>query len=329
MNKLKICITIDTEFSIAGTFRNPSKYQPVGKQSVYCNVGEKSEGLNFILKTMADTGIKGTFFIEASNYAYFGDKPMEEIVNDILNHEQDIQLHIHPVWNQVFSIPNWQDKINELQPNDSVLTRSLAQLEDIIGEGIITLERWSGYKAEALRTGNLHVNMDVYKAMNNAGLSISSNIGRGIYKPMNNDLNISHGCKKIEGIYEFPVTSYIGLKLFGIKELKSLTIIGSSFTETKWIIDQAYENNISSVVILTHPFEYIKGHDLQYNMAKINKISQNRLRKICSYISSNSNKFDPVPIIKLCKIEGSSNETILSTPNLASIRRIAVNKLFW
>jgi peptidoglycan/xylan/chitin deacetylase (PgdA/CDA1 family) len=327
VNKLKVCITVDTELSIAGAFSISRRYLPVDKQVVYCNVNGRSEGLGFILKTFKETGVKGTFFVEALNRAYFGDGPMEGVVNDILAAGQDVQLHIHPVWNQVFSFSDWKNKLDEINPNDSVLTRSQDQLESLFGEGASILERWCGYRPLALRTGNLHVSKNVYKAMFGVGMFVASNIGRGIYEPVDSALSLSHGCRIIDGVYEYPVTSYVGLHLPGIKEVKSLTITGSSFSEAKYILELAYKKGIGSVVLLTHTFEFIRGHDFQFNNGKRNMLTQGRLQKLCEYISNNSDRFETVFITRLDKKEQGGDCGILSVPNLASAKRIVANKL--
>ena len=327
MDKLKICITVDTEFSIAGAFSNAGRYLPVDKQAVYCNVNGRSEGLGFILKTFKETGVKGTFFVEALNRVYFGDGPMEGVVNDILAAGQDVQLHLHPVWSQVFSISGWQNRLDEIKPNDSVLTRSQDQLESLFGEGADILEKWCGYRPLALRTGNLHVSRNVYKAMFEVEMFVSSNIGRGIYEPVDSALRLSHGCRIVDGVYEYPVTSYVGLHLPGIKELKSLTITGSSFSEAKSIIELAYKKGIGSVVLLTHTFEFIRGHDCQFNNGKRNMLTQGRLRKLCEYISNNSDRFETAFITQLDRKEQGGECGILSVPNLASTKRIMANKL--
>jgi peptidoglycan/xylan/chitin deacetylase (PgdA/CDA1 family) len=327
VDRLKVCITIDTEFSISGAFSNPGRYLPVDKQVVYCNVNGRSEGLGFILRAFEETGIKGTFFVEALNRAYFGNGPMEGVVNDILVSGHDVQLHIHPVWSQVFSSSGWQSKLDETKPNDSVLTRSQDQLESLFGEGADILESWCGYRPLALRTGNLHVNRNVYKAMSGVGMFVSSNIGRGVYEPVDAELRVSHGCRLIEGVYEYPVTSYVGLHLPSIKELKSLTIAGSSFSEAKYLIDVAYKKGIGSVVLLTHPSEFIKGYDVQFNNGKRNVLTQGRLRQLCEYIANNSDRFETVFITQLDRKEQGREFGILSAPNLASVKRIVANKL--
>jgi hypothetical protein len=156
---------------------------------------------------------------------------------------------------------------------------------------------------------------------------ISSNIGRGIYEPVDSALSLSHGCRVIDGVYEYPVTSYVGLHLPGIKELKSLTITGSSFSEAKYIIELAYKKGIGSVVLLTHTFEFIRGHDIQFNNGKRNMLAQGRLRKLCEYISNNSDRFEAVFITQLDRKEQGGECGILSAPNLASVKRIVANKL--
>ena len=161
---MKVFLTIDTEFSIGGAFQAPLSVQPIGAQNVLCTVAGKSEGLGFMLDTFAACGLRATFFVEALQCAYFGDAPMGEIAQRIAAAGHDLQLHLHPVWTY-FDHPQWQQQLALVQPADNMHGRSVEQLASWMQRGIDTFARWGLPAPVALRTGNLMVDRNVYRAM--------------------------------------------------------------------------------------------------------------------------------------------------------------------
>ena len=64
MRPTQICITTDTEFSIAGHFKCPEQYFPVAEPAVYGEVDGREEALGFMLETFDRYDISSSFFIE-------------------------------------------------------------------------------------------------------------------------------------------------------------------------------------------------------------------------------------------------------------------------
>src|ERR1700737_4023677 len=79
---IEVCITVDTEFSIGGNFGNP-EMAPIAKPIVLGMIGGQEHGLGFILDSLAEFGVRATFFVETLQNAYFGDAPMREIARRI------------------------------------------------------------------------------------------------------------------------------------------------------------------------------------------------------------------------------------------------------
>src|SRR5262249_58215776 len=94
---IEVCITIDTEFSIGGNFENPA-LAPIAEPIVLGRIGEKEQGLGFLLDSFSEFGVQATFFVEALQTAYFGDEPMGRIAGRIAAAGHDVQLHLHPCW---------------------------------------------------------------------------------------------------------------------------------------------------------------------------------------------------------------------------------------
>src|SRR5262249_23597470 len=112
--RTEVCITVDTEFSIAGALTYPDRYRPVSDPPVYGRIGEREHGLGFLLACLAEHGLAATFFVECLNPSYFGDAPMGRVVGRLLAAGQDVQMHLHPEW-LYFGDPRWADTVATLQ----------------------------------------------------------------------------------------------------------------------------------------------------------------------------------------------------------------------
>lgn len=325
--RLQVCITIDTEFSIAGAFGDPKANKPVGSQAVYCDVDGVSNGLGVLLGAFDESDLRATFFVESLNRAYFGDAPMQDVVEKILSAGHDVQLHLHPVWQQVFSVPNWESQVQDIRPNDDITTRTQEHMVELINNGAENLRRWMGVSPVVLRTGNLCANHVLYKALAATDIRITSNIGAGIFLPEEARLHLYSGAHEIEQVCEFPVTSYRGIKRGAIRELKSMTIVGSSYEELVYVLNRAYHDELGTVVILTHPFEFIHGQSIQFQGARPNRLAQRRLRQLCSFLSSNQDRFAVVPMSSLKAASNVNANVLYDMPALRCVKRIIENKL--
>ena len=288
--RTEIYITIDTEFSIGGAFADPDTYEPVGERIVLCEVNGKEEGLGFLLATFQEYDVSATFFVEALNTAYFGDGPMGGIVERIASVGQDIQLHVHPAWLH-FEKPDWKAQLGEIPPNDSCAGLSLPDLEKIFVKGIDAFGRWGLPKPIALRTGSLHADRNVYRALANLGIPLASNIGLAIYEPEEEALRLYGGRTMIEGVMEAPVLTYNDLCMGSWRRKRCWSITATSNWEMKHLLRAARNANVETIVVLTHPFEYIKKKNIQYHNNLQNKINQNRLRGLCEFVAAHNNEF--------------------------------------
>lgn len=286
---IDICLTVDTEFDIAGAFSNPNHNKPIGADHVFCPVEGKSEGLGFILQTLNHYDQQATFFVETMNTSYFGDKEMGEIVEQLLRHKQDVQLHLHPCWKQ-FENDNWRQNVFGKTPNDDCAAFNVDALSQMIESGLSTMNRWGASNAVALRTGNLSADHNVYQAMAYNKLTLASNIGAGYALPSSEDLRLYSGRHFIENVMEIPVLSYVAFEGFGYRKTGMISITGCSNREIEELLWQAVDMNISPVVLITHPAEFVKKIE-QNSVLKRNKINQKRLQNLCKFIADNDREF--------------------------------------
>jgi hypothetical protein len=286
---IDVCLTVDTEFDIGGAFANPENCEPVGLNHVLCPVNEQEQGLGFILDTLSEHKQQATFFVETMNTAYFGDRVMGGIVDRLLKEQQDVQLHLHPCW-QAFENANWREITVKSPPQDHCANLPPEQLEKLITKGVSLLKKWGVSRVQALRTGNLSAGRNVYQAMHKTGLKLASNIGAGYSLPQEANLQISGGRHRIEGVMEIPVLSYSILKFGSFNKQSMLSITGSSIQEIKQLLMQAAHANVSPVVLITHPFEFVKNHRVEAKRTK-NRLNQIKLKELCKFISDNPRLF--------------------------------------
>lgn len=325
--KTKVFLTIDTEFSIGGAFRAPAALQPIGAQNVLCMVGQRSEGLGTLLHTFAAPGFQATFFVETMQTAYFGDTPMGDIAKQLAAAGHDVQLHLHPVWTY-FDHPDWQSRLAQVQPNDDLHGRSVEQLVAWMQRGIDTFARWGLPAPVALRTGNLMVDRNVYRAMAQVGLKVASNIARAVFDPAEAALRFNAGIHHIEGVVELPVLTYADLQLGARTHRKVLTITGSSLAEARCLLDRAHAGGAPSVVLLTHCHEFVKG-DMRGALAA-DKVNQRRLQDICRYLQDNGDRFEVTTMDRMVNspVPGvPAADPLFSVPPPLAVMRMVQNKL--
>ena len=283
----EITITIDTECSVAEAFIDPEKYKPVADDAIMCAVDGEEHGVGFLLDTFQKYNIKASFFIECAHYFYFGDNPMKGVVRRIIEAGQDTQLHVHPCWMNYIDDP----ALGTYPTDDSCINREYDELRKIFELTMEVFQKWTGRRPEALRTGSLVADLNIYKVMSDLEIPIASNVAIGLNEPDEKSLQLFGGRQFVEGIMELPVFSYQDMNVLGRQNVKSLQITSCSWPEMEFLLRKARKEGVENIVILTHPFEFIKKSDPQYSKITRNRVNQERLIKLCKFIADNNDEF--------------------------------------
>ncbi len=298
--KTQVFLTIDTEFSIGGAFEDPEQNKPVGPRAVLCEVDGRSHGLGFLLDTLRASGIRATFFVEALNTYYFGDAPMRDLALSIKAAGHDVQLHVHPCWTY-FKREDWPSHLKSDPPSDHMDRRSIEQVTEWLSAGVATFERWGVGRPAALRTGSLIADRTVYDAMERVGLRLSSNIGFGTHRPADSGLHFFSGIHRVGRVTELCVLTYADFQIGSRIHYRTLTITGTSFSEMRTLLLRAHESEVQSVVILTHPFEYVKYETSDFSDLRPNRINQRRLTLLGEFLRSNADRFETATFSDLAR----------------------------
>ena len=328
--RTEVCITVDVEFSIAGALTDPGRYRPVSDPPVYGRIGTREHGLGFLLDNLGAHGLTATFFVECLNPSYFGDAPMGRVVERLLAAGQDVQMHLHPEW-LYFCEPRWRETVATMmpRPNGSCAGRSVDQLVEFIRLGRAALGRWGAPVPVALRTGSFHVDRTVYRAMAAMGLTLGSNVGLAMYRARDPDLRRRGGLHWIKGVLEAPVLTYTE-RVGRWQRPRLLSPLSTSWRETRALLWAARRAGVSPVVLITHPFEFIKSADVQFTRIARNRIIQHRFAALCRFLAEQADDFVAVPIggrDRAWLARAPAAEPDLAPPPLAIMARMIANGL--
>jgi peptidoglycan/xylan/chitin deacetylase (PgdA/CDA1 family) len=288
--RTRVCITIDTEFSIGGAFSDQAK-QPVAEPLVWCNVEGRSQGLGFMLDTFRQYGVQATFFVETLHRYHFKHDPMRPIAQQIYAEGHEVQLHAHPCWT-LFQDADWWNAARGRKGLDDISKRSVDDAVKLISQGIETFKEWGLPPPRVFRSGNLNHGDNLYRALALSGIPYSSNVGVAISDSGNSNYKLYSGGHERHNVKEFPVLSFSDWQIGRKQNIKSLTIAGSGFAETRHLLEKARSAGIPLVVVLTHPFEFVQNRDLAFQQTRRNRLTQARLRKLCQFLQQNSDRFD-------------------------------------
>lgn len=321
MKRTEVCITIDTEFGIAGAFGSPDRGGPIADPLVYGPVRDREEGLGFMLRCFERHGVRATFFCEALNPAYFGPEPMGRVVRRILDAGQDVQLHLHPAWLK-FRDADWREA---RRPSDSLVGRPLDEAVKILRTGIETLRGWGVANPVAFRAGNLEADVLTYRAMREARIPLASNLGVAYTRPVERELHLRGGRRRIEGVLEVPVLTFDDWRGERI-----LTVTGTGEAETRALLWQARRAGHETIVVLTHPFEFFKNADDRYTRLRRNRVNQERLESLCRFLRENEADFVSRSFGEAAPdwlLAGEADCPAIRSPFLASVSRLVENKV--
>ena len=329
--RTEVCITIDTEFSIGGNFKNPG-LPPIAEPMVLGEVDGKEHGLGFLLDSFSEFRVRATFFVETLQTAYFGHEPMGGIARRIAQAGQDVQLHLHPCWlHYELALEVGGPKGTS---NDSCAGRSDAELDHFFRFGLSVFSCWGLPKPVVVRAGNFQVDRNFYRAAARSGIVLSSSIAPPVYRPHDEALVLAGGRCRIEQVLEFPVFCYS--YPFGLnKRLRPLAITACSSAEILSALCQAREHGISPMIILTHPQEYVKRKDSRYATLRCNRVNQTRLKTVLQFLRQHEDEFVTVPIYAIeeddpCAVGPHQSAISVSARQaIARMAQNAINDLVW
>lgn len=325
MNNINVFITVDTEHSIGGAFRD-SRFKPVGNEKrIYGGIGDRYYGIPLMMDIAERYGIRLTFFVEVLNKYYFGKDETREVCDSILKRNHDVQLHIHPNYLN-FTLPDPR----KMYYSDLIGNYSLSRQIELIEEAKETLVDFGSPNPIAFRAGCFGANLATLEALEKTGFLLDSSynkayLGSSCLLP---DANIND-LVFMEGIWEFPITNFIEHIPFRKRRLKPLDINGVSFEEMAFVLKKAKSEGPNNITIILHSFSFIKPYDVQYIKARPRSHVIQRFEKLCRFLADNDSSyhvrtFGSLNEHKLIDMKKQTIHTLLKMSPLLSLGRSLV-----
>lgn len=323
-------VTVDTEFSAGGMFQKPGR-APFTDKMVHCWVNGEDHGIGFIADTVSGHGGTATFFLEGLNRYYFGPETMAPVAQFLQQAKQDVQLHMHPFWQVFENDPTVEP--SSLDPDDHLVGRSLESYKAMLDFGIESFRLWGLGRPIALRAGCMTADLGLYDAQRACNIPLASNVCRAIWEPQDEEQRLNLSPRRLHGVWEYPVASFQA-GIGGKSAARPLQITSSSVAEMRAVLAQAHAEGIDDVVILTHPFEFIKATDWRYEKVKPNAINQRRLKGLCAFVAGDERfEFSTFSALhkRLPQAAAAPNcvvaDPVVKAPALATARRMLENAL--
>jgi hypothetical protein len=284
-----VYITVDVECSMGGAFADP-KLRPVPPaRGMMGEYGGLRLGVPLITEILDGGGLKATFFVETfvEEQGYPGQT--EPVCEYLLDHGQDVQLHVHPAYEQYARFRQGAtagpitDDLTEL-PRD--------RQAYLLGMGVERLRRWTGKAPAAFRAGNMAASEATLDLLPAAGLCIDSSYtfpfagGQCRFSPV----EPYNGSRRYRKVLELALSGFTLPWIPGEHRAKPLDLVGVSFEECREAIRRICGAGADACLIL-HSFSLFKVRNYQYDGGRPNRIVIRRLRRLCTWLAQNDDKY--------------------------------------
>src|SRR5690242_15130323 len=95
---MNVYFTVDTESSMGGAWRNPSRRPVKADRHIFCRIGKEDYGIGLITDVLGRFDFRATHFVETLATLVNGEQDMRPVFDYLLRQNQDVQLHIHPTY---------------------------------------------------------------------------------------------------------------------------------------------------------------------------------------------------------------------------------------
>ncbi len=260
-----VFITFDVECGMGGAWGDPTLRPVPPSRGVWGEFGSQKLGLPLIVEILEQHGLAATFFVEAFMEEQGHPGEGERICQYLLDHGQDVQLHIHP---------NHRHYGLKQRGQPAPFTDNIADLDPagqlaLLQEGSDRIQRWTGRRPVAFRAGNMGASEETLRQLEAAGIPIDSSYtfpyagGQcrfGAGEPYN-------GSKWYGQVLEMALSGFRQPIISELGRSKPLDLMGISFEECRDAIRLICGAGADAVMIL-HSFSLFKVRNVQYDGGK-------------------------------------------------------------
>jgi hypothetical protein len=278
--KTRIYVTIDTETSLGGAWRNPANAPLSLERTVFGNVGGRFYGIPLIMDILEEHGFRGTFFTEMFCSYFVGQEEVAKACNMISTRGHDCQLHLHPVYRFYCDYTNGKAR----REMDLMFQLTRDEQHELIAEGTALFRQIAGKPARAYRAGGYAGSEVTLSVLHQNGIVIDSSynlayLGQtcGFTTP---DLNAPAA---FGAVCEFPVTVF---QVAGATGYKPLEISAVSVWEIVATVRALRNVGCYDVVLVLHSSSLLKNTGLRFEQCSPDRVVIHRFRRLCAVLQS-------------------------------------------
>lgn len=282
---MRVHLSFDVEVWCSGWDRLDESFPSAFERYVWGRSASGEFALPRNLQILNEHGLVGVFFVEPLFSLRFGARYLDTIVGLIQAAGQDVQLHIHPEWVDEIAPPLIENCLSKRQ---HLTQYSLAEQTELIRRAAAALGAATGRPVSAFRSGGYSVNRDTYSALAAVGVAIDSSLN-ATFNHAAGTLGLARrmsACQTIAGVEVHPVSVFKD----GTGRLRHMQVGACSFREMRQVLDQAHDNGVQEVVIVSHNFEL-----LQPGSAVPDRVVERRFRALCRHLAQHPDRFTVGP----------------------------------
>jgi hypothetical protein len=265
-----------------GSWKNlDGRFPAAFSRYIYGSSRAGNYALPKILEILNTYGLKGVFFVEPLFATRFGLDPLAEIVGLIQDAGQEVQLHLHP---------EWQDEAREPLIVTHASKRQHLFLYDadeqsaLIDHGLRLLKEAGAAPITAFRAGSFACNAETFTALERNGIQYDSSL----------NITMDHSGQglppeiRCQGIHHIGRTVELPVSVFRTPtgSLRHMQVGACAYTEIVQALSSARVNGWSHCNIFSHNCEMLLPGSSQPDWTVVR-----RFEKLCQHLHDHRDNY--------------------------------------
>lgn len=292
---MNVYFTVDTESSIGGAWQHPERRPVKADHHIFCRINGRDHGIGLIIDILRQQGFRATYFVETLMTLVNGEEDTKAVFDYLLEHNQDVQLHIHPVYRFYAEVLK-AHIAGEPHSMPSATTDFIGAYEEqrqmeLLDQAIMLFRRFAGRNPSAFRAGCFAASRETLRCLRKAGLLLDASFNPcyPAWSFAGQKLDPNRVCK-IEGIWEIPVT-VARTPLPEGNGLKQADPCALSLGELRTMLEAGVASGQRHFVIVFHSFSAVKPKDGTYGEMRPDRIVIRRLERLMDYLRRHSDLY--------------------------------------
>jgi hypothetical protein len=292
---MNVYFTVDTESSIGGAWQHPERRPVKADRHIFCRINGRDHGIGLITDILGQQGFRATYFVETLMTLVNGEEDTRAVFDYLLEHNQDVQLHIHPVYRFYAEVLKAQiaDEPHSMPEatTDFIGAYEEQRQMELLDQALVLFRRFACRSPIAFRAGCFAASRETLRCLRKLGMLLDSSFNPcyPAWSFAGQELESNRVCN-IEGIWEIPVT-VSRTPLPEGNGLKHADPCALSLGELRTMLEAGVASGQRHFVIVFHSFSAVKPRDCTYNEMRPDRIVIRRLEKLTEYLRKHSDLY--------------------------------------